>query len=318
MNLNINEKLANAKEKLLELKEKRDAKRYTTLENKKTKRKPVYIKEIKNIILNKYIENNNINIYLEVKELEELIEKVAEWYEIRYPEELTNEIINFNQLEEISTKDITQGLPKEIINILNTKEQLLVNNKAEEAANNLYVSNENPIIVLSISNNGIIKTSKNIKEYTNSKIKDENIIGKTIEELLKLFEDENIAFPDKNKIISIKNEIDRKNNKEIKQTKRLLDCIMLTIIEKGGKRIGPKRALIFAKEYNRNIKVPLKYGIDKRDVNLNNFIESYLAIGGNININCYEGYFNNKLNTRSLLEIYKIETEKQYKKNNRN
>ena len=318
MNLNINEKLANAKEKLLELKEKRDAKRYTTLENKKTKRKPVYIKEIKNIILNKYIENSNINIYLEVKELEELIEKVAEWYEIRYPEELTNEIINFNQLEEIPTKDITQGLPKEIINILNTKEQLLVNNKAEEAANNLYVSNENPIIVLSISNNGIIKTSKNIKEYTNSKIKDENIIGKTIEELLKLFEDENIAFPDKNKIISIKNEIDRKNNKEIKQTKRLLDCIMLTIIEKGGKRIGPKRALIFAKEYNRNIKVPLKYGIDKRDVNLNNFIESYLAIGGNININCYEGYFNNKLNTRSLLEIYKIETEKQYKKNNRN
>ena len=93
---------------------------------------------------------------------------------------------------------------------------------------------------------------------------------------------------------------------------------MLTIIEQGGKRIGPKRALIFAKEYNRNIKVPLKYGIDKRDVNLNNFIESYLAIGGNININCYEGYFNNKLNTRSLLEIYKIETEKQYKKNNRN
>ena len=36
-----------------------------------------------------------------------------------------------------------------------------------------------------------------------------------------------------------------------------LNCVMYRIIERGGNRIGPRRGFLFAKEFGRNIDIPM-------------------------------------------------------------
>ena len=71
----------------------------------------------------------------------------------------------------------------------------------------------------------------------------------------------------------------------------ILNCAMYRIIERGGNRIGPRRALLFAKEFERDINIPMKYGVDRSDPYLKTFIHKYLDAGGSRNLVCYEDYF---------------------------
>lgn len=41
------------------------------------------------------------------------------------------------------------------------------------------------------------------------------------------------------------------------QKEEMLNCVMYRIIERGGNRIGPRRAFLFAKEFGRNIDLSL-------------------------------------------------------------
>ena len=56
---------------------------------------------------------------------------------------------------------------------------------------------------------------------------------------------------------------------------------MYRIIERGGNRFGPRRAFLFAKEFGRNIDVPMMYGVDTSDPGLRYFMNEYLKAGGN-------------------------------------
>ena len=64
----------------------------------------------------------------------------------------------------------------------------------------------------------------------------------------------------------------------------ILDTIMYRIIENGGKYYGPRRAYLFAKEFDRNTDLPISYG----DSGL---IGEYLEHGGNGELICYPKYF---------------------------
>ena len=66
---------------------------------------------------------------------------------------------------------------------------------------------------------------------------------------------------------------------------------MYRIIERGGNRIGPRRAFLFAKEFNRNIDIPIKFGIELSDPGLRSFINEYIKLGGNNDLVCYQNYF---------------------------
>ena len=55
--------------------------------------------------------------------------------------------------------------------------------------------------------------------------------------------------------------------------------------------MGPRRAFLFAKEFGRNIDIPMKYGVDYSDPGLRSFILEYIKSGGRKDLKCYVGYF---------------------------
>ena len=116
------------------------------------------------------------------------------------------------------------------------------------------------------------------------------MLGLRIEEVIQLFEKRDIELHNIPQIIeSVTN---YKN--EVYQREEMLNCVMYRIIERGGNRIGPRRALLFAKGFNRNIDIPMKYGVDTKDPDLRWFINEYINLGGNKDLECYRNYFDYK------------------------
>lgn len=75
------------------------------------------------------------------------------------------------------------------------------------------------------------------------------------------------------------------------KVEEILNCAMYRIIERGGNRIGPKRAFLFAKEFGRDISIPMMYAIDYSDPGLRLFINEYIKAGGSKDLECLVGYF---------------------------
>ena len=89
-----------------------------------------------------------------------------------------------------------------------------------------------------------------------------------------------------------------------------LNCVMYNIIERGGNRIGPRRGLLFATEFKRDIDIPMKYGVDLSDSYLREFMNEYFKLGGSNDLICIVGYFNrtsdsNKFDTINMQELIK-------------
>ena len=77
----------------------------------------------------------------------------------------------------------------------------------------------------------------------------------------------------------------------------LLDSIMYRIIEKSGKCYGPRRGVLFAREFERNVSVPVSYG----DATL---MMEYLANDGDENLVCFVNYFDDgKLVKKTIKEV---------------
>lgn len=108
---------------------------------------------------------------------------------------------------------------------------------------------------------------------------------------------------------------DLEETKDIRSTNKfsllgeaILDCAMYRIIQRGGNRKGPRRALLFAKEFKRDIDIPMKYGVDCSDTYLKTFIHKYLDFGGSRNLVCYDDYFFStfKLGTPNYVTIKEL------------
>ena len=83
---------------------------------------------------------------------------------------------------------------------------------------------------------------------------------------------------------------------------------MYRIIERGGNRIGPRRAFLFAKDFGRNIDIPMMYAIDRSDSGLRLFMNEYIKSGGSKDLECYVGYFSRaskkeKLDTVTIQDL---------------
>lgn len=68
-------------------------------------------------------------------------------------------------------------------------------------------------------------------------------------------------------------------------------AVLYNIIEQGGAIDGPINGLIFAKMYELNKASIMKYGLNYRNVNLDDLIVKYLELGGNVDVDCYPYYF---------------------------
>ena len=97
-------------------------------------------------------------------------------------------------------------------------------------------------------------------------------------------------------------------HKQCYSKEELLNCFMYRIMERGGIRLGPRRAFLFAKEFERDIDIPMMYGVDFSDPGLRRFLNEYMKAGGSKDLECYIGYFSRtkqekSLNTISIQEL---------------
>ena len=146
--------------------------------------------------------------------------------------------------------------------------------------------------------------AEDVTSYTYYEIKDEELTGLNVRDVVKLFKDKGIELPENNELEKAIKEAD----KWIQQKEGILDCAMYRIIERGGNRIGPRRAFVFAKEFGRSIDIPMMYAVDFSDPGLRLFMNEYIKAGGSKDLKCYVGYFsraskNEKVYTTTIQDL---------------
>ena len=253
------------------------------------------------------------------REMRDLIEKIAVWYELRYPSYEVNRLMPGSGQEEIDINDI---MFRNNCYINDTKElkwndfyntNVFIKSLPWEERCYfckpryryiVYLNSDISNAHLKLTRNGFIKSAEDVTEFTKSIIRNKELIGLNIREVVKLFKEKGIKLPKDNELGEAITCVDN----SIKQKEGMLDCVMYRIIERGGNRIGPRRAFLFAKEFGRNIDIPMMYAIDYSDPGLRLFINEYIKSGGSKDLNCYIGYFSRtnkkeKLKTVTIQEL---------------
>lgn len=281
-----------------------------------------------NLVKGKYTDIGEFHL---PNDLQNFIEKVAVWYELRYPDYEINRLMPGSNQEQkhinnemfsnnLYIKEIENEL--EILTNSNNKVEIFdyidwdkfYNTKAfinslpiEEKQylnkprySNLVYLVDNTYPHFHLSANGIVTEVEGLTTYTN-KVSSKYLVGKHVKDVLEILKEEIPTLPQSNGLSKAIKAYEIK--KEFKE--RLLDSIMYRIIERGGNRIGPRRGFLFAKEFERNIDIPMAYGIDTSDPGLDKFIEKYLESGGRKNVLCYPNYFSRKsdLSTQKIKEL---------------
>lgn len=276
---------------------------------------------------------SDIGEYNEPRRMRDLIEKMAVWYEIKYPEIEINRIMNPDMKQITNINDIMFKYNSYINDIFdkdNDIECLEWNNffnyesflKSLSWEEKWMLSrNEYPNIVNILNNsksyvphfhldsNGIVLLADDVDTL---KTKDdfvfcsEDFIGKHLCDTLVILKEHGVELEEKNEVENaIKNYEKRDYLKE-----EFLNCVMYRIIERGGNRIGPRRGFLFAKEFKRNIDIPMQYGVDSTDPNLRLFMNEYFKAGGKSDLECFIGYFsrtcdNDTVSTINMQELVK-------------
>ena len=228
-------------------------------------------------------------------EMRNFIEKIAVWYELRYPNDKVNLIIESNQklksIENIIKQNNKQTNPEtEIYSIKSFYDAL-----SNEEKFYLSQTNYRSIVYwkgvlcsahLHLSKNGTVEMSECMDTVIPG-ISNEDLEGKNIKEVVKIIREKGIIIPEDSELTKAIQDYNNWNY----QKEEILNCAMYRIIERGGNRIGPKRAFLFAKEFGRDISIPMMYAIDYSDPGLRLFINEYIKAGGSKDLECLVGYF---------------------------
>lgn len=257
------------------------------------------------------------------KNLRNFIEKMAVWYELRYPkyeidrlmhcchtdqtnisEEMfiknpyTDNMINGHHMP-YSSGQLNASVLRTMewdkfynfeafISGLPSSEQWFLANP--QYPNYVYVIRSSDRAILYLTPDGTVKEA----DYCNLLPKEELSIdlntvlqGKHISEIIECLSENGVVLPKENGVV----EAIQQYQHQICQKGEMLNCVMYRIIERGGNRIGPRRAFLFAKEFDRDINIPMMYGINTSDPGLENFVDEYLKAGGSKELECYVNYF---------------------------
>lgn len=268
--------------------------------------------------------HTDIGEYNRSTKMRNFIEKMAVWYEFRYPDYEIIRLMSGSDQENIEIDDVMFNSNKYIneqlaedsdIRVLdwdefyNTKtfihslpsdEKCLF--QKPKYRNLVYLEPNRAHLYL--TSNGIVEASEGLGAYTKLKIKDQDLQGMHIKNVIKLLQENGIILPNNNELEAT---IHNAEN-WIYQKEEMLNCVMYRIIERGGRRIGPRRAFLFAKEFGRNIDIPMMYGVDYSDPGLRKFMNEYIKAGGSKDLLCYVGYFsraskNEKVDIVSMQEL---------------
>lgn len=277
----------------------------------------------KNMVKGNY---TDIGEYYAPREMRDLIEKIAVWYELRYPSYEINRLMPGSGQEQINVNDVmfrNNPYVNELLDENSDAKELDWNDfyntnvfmkslPWEERCyftkpryrNIVYLNPNSRVAHLHLTKNGSVEMAEDVTGYTESVIKDEELTGLNVRDVVKLFQEKGIELPENNELEKTINEA----NKWIQQKEGILDCAMYRIIERGGNRIGPRRAFLFAKEFGRNIDIPMMYAVDRSDPGLRLFMNEYIKSGGSKDLECYVGYFSRaskkeKLDTVTIQDL---------------
>ena len=276
----------------------------------------------KNMVKGNY---TDIGEYQFPKEMRDLIEKIAVWYELRYPSYEINRLMPGIGQEQINVDDIMFKNNSYINGLVDENSDAKELEWSEFYNTNTFIKSlpceerfyfarpkYQDIVYLNgtrfmnthlhLTGNGTVEKAELVTEYTKGIIKDEELQGKKIKEVVELFKEREIQLPKDN---GLEKAIKYYNNWKY-QREEMLNCAMYRIIERGGTRIGPRRAFLFAKEFKRNIDIPMKYAVDRSDPGLRIFMNEYLKAGGSKDLECYVDYFSS-LKRESELETVTIQ-----------
>ena len=271
--------------------------------------------------------NEKIKVEEEIKSMQNFIEKVAVWYELRYPnftifgntEGLVNDwSSNLSMFEENPyIKDLLGE--DSIVNDLDWSEfyntKSFINNLCfKEREYFVRPSYEKYILIngyhLELSKNGRVLSFAGLDYY---KLKKNEVNGKDVKEVVALLKEKEIISPTGNEIDK---EIQIYEGKKERKSK-MLDAIMYRIIERGDTySIGARRGLLFAKEFKLDLLIPITYeialGNDRyidvflREANRNSELEE--------SIRCLLALFKPEYNEKDVDEMLKTKEEKEQEK----
>ena len=248
-----------------------------------------------------------VNANNKVKSARNMIEKMASWYEIRYPDALAMAIVNDKKKssETVSENDrLENALSMEsFFNSLSGEERGLLEKPMypEKIKLSRYTND-----YLHVNEKGIIddaKVSEGIFKIPGL------LVGLPVEQVYAMFCDIKALTKGNELEEAVSNYIEQERIRE-----GLLNAVMVRIIERGVSRIGARRGFIFAKEFERDIRIPMAYGFDTTDPTMYNFMDTYLKNGGDNDIMCIEDYatrshINHPLNVITFRDAYKMSTK---------
>lgn len=264
-------------------------------------------------------------------ELRNFIEKMAVWYELRYPDYEINRIMHCAGQEGIKVSDVMFNDNSYINDLFDEKSDVRNIDWDEFYNTHAFIKSlpweeryrfqrarykdlvyldpnytlHSPMEVerktahLHLTPNGFVREAEGVDCYSKFKVTNEELKGKHVKEVIKLLKEKGITLPNDNELESEINNVE----KFIKEKEGMLDAVMYRIIERGGNRMGPRRGFLFAKEFGRNIDIPMMYAIDRSDPGLRLFINEYIKAGGSKDLVCYIGYFSRTNKTKKLDKI---------------
>lgn len=213
-----------------------------------------------------------------VRELSDFISDMVFWYSILYPDTDVNEMISNMNITSTCFQDtlhrfyncMTSGYLKEP----RFCDRLIFEYGCERG----YFYLNHDFIVTEVDH--MMEIPEDLSyDY-------DSFVGKTIFEVIAFFKEHNLYLDG---VADVESRLfEYIQNKYMKE--ELINCIMYRIIEKDSSRSGPKRAMIFAKEFNRDIDVPMMYGVVSSDPYLDEFIKFYFSLGGHSDLICIDNY----------------------------
>ena len=271
-----------------------------------------------------YIKSEKCRFRME-KEMRDFIEKIAVWYELRYPDYEINRIMPGSGQEVTDINEVMFQKNKYINSLFDEDSEVrevewmdFYNTKAfihslpadqryrfdKPRYSELLYLDDARKVKLYLTPNGVVESASNVSAFTGHVVQDEELVGMKLKEAIKLLRERGIILSDSSEICKEVRKIDRL--KYLK--KEMLSAVMYRIIERGGYRFGPRRGFLFAKEFKLDIDIPMKYGVDRSDPGLRLFMNEYLKAGGSKDLECYLGYFSRtsrkeKLDTVSIQEL---------------
>lgn len=284
---------------------------------KKYQKKPTTVLDDKvNSFIEWYYNNMVKGHYTDIGEnhqsrkMRDFIEKMAVWYELRYPDYEINRLMHCSGQEPTEVNKVMFRDNQYINDLLGADSNIKNLNWNEFYNAHAFISSlpaeergyftkpkyynlRNGEARLKLTPTGIIQDVEMLRTlplWLNDNEReniDKEFKGKHIEELVKLLKERASGTG----VYKSLQEIVNNYNNQLYQKEEMLNCVMYRIIERGGNRIGPRRAFLFAKEFGRNIDIPMMYAVDRTDPGLRLFMNEYIKSGGSKDLECYVGYF---------------------------